>query len=223
MPSVAVPTKRSNEEIAVLLDEIQDKERRKLNVVVHNLEETAGATQAERVEGDGARFRTMVKEALKLVVNTGKTFRVGKKEDGKPRLLIVSLTNMEDKREILRYAATLRNTDWSKVYITPDLTWQEREKGRQLRAELARRREAGEDNICIRQGRIVPMPGEKPWSQAQSQGKFGNQHSTAGEPLSNPQRKDTQNVSPSPSQRAASERTQEAGGDGEQPTISHHH
>ena len=82
--------------------------------------------------------------------------------------------------EILRSAATLRNSDWNRVYITPDLTWQEREKGRQLRAELTRRREAGEDNIHIRQGRIVPIPKVKQQPQTQSSQMTGNHHSASG-------------------------------------------
>ena len=180
MPAVAVPTKRSNEEIAVLLDEIQDKEWWKLNVVVHNMKEADGPTHAVRAERDGAEFRAMVKEGLKMMVKTSKTFRVGKREDGKPRLLIVTLANLEDKMEILRSTATLRNSDWNRVYITPDLTWKEREKGRQLRAELTRRREAGEDNIHIRQGRIVPIPKVNQQPQTQSSQAIGNHHSASG-------------------------------------------
>ena len=66
-----------------------------------------------------------------------------------------------DSDVFLRAAASLRDTKWNNIYITPDLTWKEREKGRQLRNELVRRKEAGEENIWIRQGRIVPIPEEK--------------------------------------------------------------
>ena len=156
-----MPVKRSHEEIAVILDEIQDKERRKHNVVIHNLRETEGQTHEERTKGDDEKFKIMVKDGMKLVVQTTKTFRVGKKDDNKPRLMVVTLTNMADKMEILKLAASLRDTEWSRVYVTPDLTWKEREEGRQLRSELARRKEAGEEHIWIRRGRIVPIPVEK--------------------------------------------------------------
>ena len=72
-------------------------------------------------------YRTMVKDGLKLVVATTKVFRVGKIDTNKARLLVVSLTNTSDRAEILRSAASLRDTTWNRVYITPDLTWQERE------------------------------------------------------------------------------------------------
>ena len=114
-------------------------------------------TQSERAKDDEENFTGMVKEALKIIVKTERTFRVGKKDDSKPRLLVVTLGNTGDKSEILRSAASLRDTEWGRVYITPDLTRKEREKGRQLQSELARRREAGEEHIWIRQGRIVPI------------------------------------------------------------------
>ena len=102
MPSVAIPVQRSNEEIAGILDEMQDKERRKLNIIIHNLKEAEGQSQSEKAKGDEVKFKEMIKEGMKLVVQTTKTFRVGKKVDNKPRLMVVSLTNMADKREILR-------------------------------------------------------------------------------------------------------------------------
>ena len=161
IPAASVPVQRSNEEVACLLDEIQDKECCKLNVVIHNLREADGQSYAERTKGDGEAFKNMAKEGLKLIVEATRTFRVGKKEGTKPRLMVVTLTNIANKVEILRAAASLRDTKWNNIYITPDLTWKEREKGRQLRSELVRRKEAGEENIWIRQGRIVPIPEEK--------------------------------------------------------------
>ena len=95
--------------------------------------------------------------------------------ENRPRLLVVTLTNMEDKMEILRSAASLRETTWDRVYITPDLTWQEREKGRQLRSELARRKEAGEVNIGIRHGKIVQVPNQKRSQTHQTQSAHGAQ------------------------------------------------
>ena len=150
-----------------LLDEIQDKERRKLNVVIHNLKEAVGQTHAEKTTGDGEAFRNMAKEGLKLIAETTRIFRVGKKDDTKPRLLVVTLTNMASKVDILRAAASLRDTKWSNTYITPDLTWKEREKGRQLWSELARRKEAGEHKTPprlhhLRSEPLRPEAGEVP-------------------------------------------------------------
>ena len=96
---------------------------------------------------------------------------------------MVTLTNMADKVEILRSAASLPHTKWNRVYMTPDLPWKEREKRRQLHSELARRREAGEEHIWIRQGRIVPIPVDKRQEQ---------EHATPTKPEVNGHRKSAQ-------------------------------
>ena len=74
LPAVMMPVKRSHEEVAGLIDEIQDKERRKLNLVIHNLPESEGQSYATRADKDGVKFKTMIKEGLKLVVETTKNF-----------------------------------------------------------------------------------------------------------------------------------------------------
>ena len=96
-------------------------------MVVHNLEEAHGESQADRVKGDSEKFKQLVKEGLKLAVGTTKAFRVGRGDPGRPRLLIVTLASLADKLEILRSAAALRDSKWGNVYITPYLTWKERE------------------------------------------------------------------------------------------------
>ena len=162
MPQTTVPVQRNREEIAGVLDEFHDKEKRKLNIIIHNLQEAEGQTQSDKRKNDEEKFTGMIKNGLKLVVKCANSFRIGKKTEDKPRLLLVTLTNLDDKVNILRSAAALRSTtEWDNVYITPDLTWQEREKARALRQELARRRAAGEKFLYIRQGRIIPIPEEK--------------------------------------------------------------
>ena len=162
MPQTTVPVQRNREEIAGVLDEFHDKEKRKLNIIIHNLQEAEGQTQSDKRKNDEEKFTGMIKNGLKLVVKCANSFRIGKKTEDKPRLLLVTLTNLDDKVNILRSAAALRSTtEWDNVYITQDLTWQEREKARALRQELARRRAAGEKFLYIRQGRIIPIPEEK--------------------------------------------------------------
>ena len=82
--------------------------------------------------------------------------------EDRPRLLVITLENMETKMELLRMSSELRNfTEWRNLYINPDLTPAEREANRQLRQELARRRAAGEENIVIRRGNIVKVRQEE--------------------------------------------------------------
>ena len=142
-----------------VFDSFLDKEKRKLNVVVHNLPEDESATLAQQNHRDQEMFTDVVKEGLKLVTRPTRSFRVGKKLEGKPRLLIVTLENSEIKAELLRLAPQLRHlTTWTRIYITPDLPKKEREENRKLREELFARRQAGEENITIRRGKIIKLP-----------------------------------------------------------------
>lgn len=147
--------RQTEKAIAGVFDDFLDKEKRKLNIVVHNIPEPQGETYAQRVDHDKSTFKEVIREGMRLNVNVTKAFRVGKVGLERPRLLVVGLENAEVKMEVLKMAPQLRSTDrYSNVYITPDLTWKEREEGRKLREELKRRTNAGED-LTIRRGRIV--------------------------------------------------------------------
>ena len=139
-----------------------DKEQRKMNLVIHNMQESSGENARERASKDADKFKVMIREGFKLVVHTTKCFRVGKKNEDKPRLLIVTLDDREVKYEILRHARDLRNTEeYGNIFITPDQTKMEREQGKKTRDELARRRNAGENDLVIWRGKIVKKTGEQ--------------------------------------------------------------
>ena len=93
-------------------------------------------------------------EGLK-VINSARAGRV--KESGE-RLLKVEVNNLYVKKQILSKAKSLRQVKdekISKIYITPDLSHQERLHQKSLRSELHRHRTAGETNLIIRKGQIV--------------------------------------------------------------------
>ena len=92
-----------------VFDSFMDKEKRKLNVVVHNLPETNSPSLAERAEKDQELFMDIIKEGLNLIVRPTRSFRVGKRLDDKPRLLVVSLENADTKFELLKMAPQLRH------------------------------------------------------------------------------------------------------------------
>ena len=84
--------------------------------------------------------------------------RIGnfKEEDGFKRHLRVSLENKRSRNYILRNAKKLKDhADWKDVYISPDLTKKQQESERNLRDELIRRRQSGEQNIMIKNGKII--------------------------------------------------------------------
>ena len=100
---------KTAQDLSKVLDDHLDKERRKANLVIHNLPEQQGSSLTERSEKDVAAFSTMIKDVMKLHVTSSKSFRVGKRQD-RPRLLIITLDNPACKQDILRYATRLRNS-----------------------------------------------------------------------------------------------------------------
>ena len=150
--------------ISRVFDDFLDKDRRKNNLVIHNLPESqlGVASLAERSKHDICQFQDLARDAFRLQVRVTKSFRVGKAVPDRHRLLIVTLENPEVKQDILQLAPQLRgSTSWGNIYISPDLTKDEREKARKLREELKTRRAAGEVDLTIRKGRIVSSSGRR--------------------------------------------------------------
>lgn len=149
---------RDAQNISQVFDGFLDKNRRSRNIVVHNLPEQQGQSLSDRSKADMSLFVTMAKEVFRLNCKPTRSFRAGKVIPDRARLLIITLENEETKHEILSMAAQLRSSsNWTRVFITPDLTWSERQAQKKLREELRSRREAGEDGITIRRGKIVSL------------------------------------------------------------------
>ena len=84
--------------------------------------------------------------------------RLGAKVANKSCPLRVQLNNLSQRRSVLSNAKKLRNSSsrsFKEIFINPDLSPKERQAQKELRLELARRKEAGESGIFIRRGRIV--------------------------------------------------------------------
>ena len=77
--------------------------------------------------------------------------RLGKKSDDKPRLLKVQLSNLHQKRRILANAKMLRETSgiFQKVYVTSDLSLNERQENKHLRDEPIQHKKDGEKDLII--------------------------------------------------------------------------
>ena len=151
-PTAQIPLK----EISGAVGNCFEKDRRKLNIVVHNIpEEDWNVPYTERTSRDATKVEKLCRDVFRLVVKADQAFRVGKGSNGRPRLLIIRLQDEATKWDILRMARELRNSDeYSNVYISPDLTPQEQQRDKALRDEVKRRRLNGEV-VEIRRGRVV--------------------------------------------------------------------
>lgn len=150
------PHDSDTKNMAQMFDDFLDKDKRKNNIVIHNLPEAEGSTLQERIAKDISLFQELAKDTFRLNVSVGRGFRVGKAMPKKDRLLILTLDTPGVRQDLLRLAPELRKSvKWGKIYLTPDLTRVEREASRKLREELAARKAAGESNLTIRKGRII--------------------------------------------------------------------
>ena len=138
----------------VILEEINDRDRRRKNLVISGIAESTSGSIEEK-NRDKERVNCLLKElSIDGDEILRRIHRIGKQVEGRDRLLRVVCCDEESKIGVLRQAKLLRNTSFKKVYINPDLTKTQREERKRLREELKRRKDVGED-VTIRYGRIV--------------------------------------------------------------------
>ena len=142
------------------LEEVSEREKRKLNVIFVNVPECEGVTGEERQKGDLERVGDLVKQIVDIEKDEMRNpVRLGAKVIGrssKPRMLRVTVRSEETKRKLLSNAYKLSKgvEGRNRVYINQDRTPREREEYRKLREELERRRR-DEPDLVIRGGKIV--------------------------------------------------------------------
>lgn len=137
-------------------NDLKEIENRSENVVIYGLEESEEEDGSERKREDLKKMRDLMKE-IEVEENEVdlKAFRAGKKrDDGKPRPMIVTITEAETRHKVLANARKLATKDeaWKKVYVAPDMTFQQREEARKMEAAL--RAEADEKNQALDEGKL---------------------------------------------------------------------
>ena len=137
---------------------------RKNNICFFKIPETNLEDPAKRYESDVKKVNSILRGKIDLKREDFKAiFRRGEVSENKTRPIIMILNNMEKRTELLK----LRNltyeesntenneTTTNNIYIAPDRTWQEQEVHRKLVLELKERKQKGEDNIYIKNGKIM--------------------------------------------------------------------
>ena len=134
-------------------DEISERDKRKCNLIVHNLPEEP----LDNHHSDADTFLELCRISFDLHINIIKSVRLGQKSNTKTRSLLIKVDNEESQKQILALAPKLRFSEtWSRVYIQPDMSPKEREAHKKLYEELKKRKNQGESNLVIRRGKIVP-------------------------------------------------------------------
>ena len=134
-----------------ILDEFENRDRRKTNLIISGLPEREDMNADERKQLDLSTVNSLF-SALDGFTNDVVS---GMINPSRPRLLKVICVDTESKRRILSKSKDLRNMQqYKNIYVNPDLTPLQQAQNKQLREELHRRRSQGE-NVMIRRGKVV--------------------------------------------------------------------
>ena len=153
------------------LDEM-DRGKRRLNMVIFGLPESGKEAPRERYQEDGEMCAAVFKEGLEIEeVEVKDMIRLGKREGGKTRPLLVKLVKEEQRTEILKRTGKLSmKPQYKKVYIKRDMTQTERERERRLKLEIKERKEREEGRFVIRRGKVYKIDEEDPVSVGERTG-----------------------------------------------------
>ena len=135
--SERMDTERENRDDR-LMEEMQEREARRLNLVVHGVEEPPETVRVNSVrqEMDRSRceelFRTMRARTKQEDLRFCR--RIGEKGPN-PRPMVIGLENEEEKRHILIRSRNLQGTRFQDISVVPDLTRKQRELEDKMRRD----------------------------------------------------------------------------------------
>ena len=189
--SLQARQKAPRPQVATEVMEAREAERRKLNIVIHNLEEKISESAEERKDHDEFEVSCMLAGARLFNVNVKKAIRLGNRTDDKPgpRPLLVTLDT--DREKVIKRQRFIRGfIEWNNVFIDPDRTPKEQEEHKVLRQEFKRRKDAGE-NVKFRNGKILTLNKENTPSQEEQHGTNDQQAAESSAPAQPPHEDET--------------------------------
>ena len=147
--------------LAEIMEEQREVEKRKKNLIIVNLKESTQTEFEERKKEDLAAAKILLGKLVTLESDDlVEPVRLGKVGGNRPRMLRVTVKSEEKKKEIIRKAPELNKgvtINDKRIYVNSDYTQKQREKNKELRAEKQKRMNEGEENLVIRNGKIVSL------------------------------------------------------------------
>ena len=137
-------------------EEVELIKSKEQNLVYFNVPESDSETPGEKMKHDFKLLNEAHKNEMQHN-HISNIFRVGKKTD-KIRPLIVKYSSLQMKNDYLKKGGSLKiqyRNEIRNVYMSIDRTMKQREVHKKLVKELKERRENGEENIAIRNEKIV--------------------------------------------------------------------
>lgn len=135
-----------------ILQELNDREKRKRNVIIFGVSEQRNPNVQTRAAQDKQTVTEILETLSVSEVGDIKALRLGKvSQNESPRPLKVVVKDESMVHEIIRKAKELRNSDiYKDVRISFDRTPRQIRLHRSVQAQLNERRLAGEDNLKIK-------------------------------------------------------------------------
>ena len=151
--------RRSNEDnITELMLEMEQRIQRSGNIIIFGIPEQSHGTVEERRSLDAGAVDQLLSEIDEEVPKSRSLHihRLGKPRDDRSRPLRVSGFTVGQKLQVVRSSRSLRNSDsYKNVFVNSDLTPRQQREARALRAEMKQRRENGENDLVIFNGKIT--------------------------------------------------------------------
>ena len=137
----------------VPMKELMEIEDKKANLVIFGIPEQTGSglTSRSAKDKDAQVVDSILEEVARRKVVFEVKFRIGQKEEGKDRPIVLKLRNQHEKYEILDNCSRLKDhSQWQNVYIRPDLTKLQRDCRQAHEAQL--KAEASQKNAERKNG-----------------------------------------------------------------------
>ena len=167
VPKYTEELKNSAHEIKKFV-ESQGQGGRENNIILHNIPECNSEDPQERKKNDAKTFEGVVSALLggDVKVETTQVFRLGKRQSTqeqsatgdndqkqKPRLMMIKLKDKDHVGQLIKRRTQLKEAGYPNVYLTKDLSPEERAAQKSIREEL---RIKGKDTHRIFRGKVVP-------------------------------------------------------------------
>ena len=137
---VASGMEKAKEEVkGEMREEMKGREEKKENIVIYGLKESADPDGRKRKDEDDEAVKSLATEiGVQFNGEIRTSYRAGpKKDDDRPRPLIVTIKDKETHKGILTNARRLFGKDlWKKVFVSHNLTWRQREEIRKEERKL---------------------------------------------------------------------------------------
>ena len=134
-----------------MVKEFSEMEAKRNNIVVFGVPEPSSSNGESPRDKDVKVIDGILEKIIGEKIAFDLKFRIGQKQDGKVRPIVISMRNVGDKESVLKNANRLRDHQtWSKIYLKPDLTKSQREFVKAQEAEL--KVEAARRNSLLKNG-----------------------------------------------------------------------